>query len=161
MIVAAMQWFALVLTGAALAAAVSALLARSLFAMCIYLSATGALGAAAALALGAGDAGLAIALFAAVWTPLLLLAAMLLSARATKTVRRGVPWLSLLAAFAAVAAIFAVAPDLGAPVVDRSDATLAVSAWLAPLLLVAAAACVGVLGYGERGALQRSAERDL
>jgi len=36
----------------------------------------------------------------------------------------------------------------------------AVGFWLAPLLLVAAAACVGVLGYGERGALQRR-EREL
>lgn len=155
---AALHWLALGFACAALVVGVAALMARSLFAMCMYLAATSVLVAAATLALGAGDAALTLALFAAAWAPLLLLAAMLLTARAARGKRRGGPWFSLTAAVLAAAAMLFAVPDIGAPSAPAAIDVGAMSAWLAPLLLAAAAACVGLLGYGERGALQDHSE---
>lgn len=154
------QYVALALAVATLLVGFAALTARSLFVMCMYLAAAGALGAAAVLAIGAGDAALAVALFAAVWAPLLLLAGMLLSARAAKSVRRGLPWASLAAGAMAAGVVLVAAPELGQAPVSVAYAG-GLGAWLAPLLFVAAAVCVGLLGYGERGALQRHAEPEL
>lgn len=151
---AALHWLALGFACSAFVVGVAALMARSLFAMCMYLAATGVLAAAAVLALGAGDAGLTLALFAAAWAPLLLLAAMLLTARAAKAKRRGGAWFSLTAAALAAASMLWAAPDIGAPSAPAAIDLGAMSAWLAPLLLAATAACVGLLGYGERGPLQ-------
>jgi hypothetical protein len=153
-----LHWMALALAVAALFVGVGALLARSLFAMCMYVAGAGALAASALVALGAGDAALAVALSGAAWAPLLLLAAMLLSSRAAKPMRRGAPWFSLIAGIAAAAAVMFVVPDIGAAAVRRDGGESALGPWLAPLLLAAAAACVGMLGYGERGALQRHEE---
>jgi hypothetical protein len=155
-----LHWLALGFTCAAFVIAIAALMARSLFAMCMYLAAAGVLGAAAMLALGAGDAGLAAALFLAAWAPLLLLAAMLLTARATKAKRRSGPWFSLAAALVTAGGVLAVVPELGDAATPAAGGAGAIGAWLAPLLLVAAAACVGLLGFGERGALQQHAETE-
>ncbi|MEJ0060493.1 MAG: hypothetical protein WDM79_13370 [Terricaulis sp.] len=59
------------------------------------------------------------------------------------------------------AAVLWILPDLGAPTPARVAlaAEHALAPWLAPLLLVLAAACVGLLGFGERGALERHEER--
>ena len=88
-----LQVLALAAAGSALIVGVAALMARSLFAMCMYLAAFGALAACATLALGGGDAALAVALLAGALAPGCVLAAIVLSARAAKA-RRGVPWLS-------------------------------------------------------------------
>jgi len=154
----ALHWVALLLACATLAAAIATLTARSLFALCMHLAATGALAAATLLSLRAGDGALAAALVIAVWAPVLLLGAMLLSARAAKRFPR--PWTSLFAAALAGGAMLLALPDLGPAPPQMGAEAGAVGFWLAPLLLVAAAACVGVLGYGERGALQRR-EREL
>jgi hypothetical protein len=154
MIAASMHWLALVLGLAALVASVAALMARSLFAMCMCIAAAGALATGVLLALRAGDAGLVVALFSAAWAPILLLGTILLSVRSVKPMR-GAPWFSLAAAGAAGTAIMWVVPDLTPAAAQASGGEGAVGPWLAPLLLVAAAACVGLLGYGERGALQR------
>jgi hypothetical protein len=145
---------ALALTCGAVVVAIGALTARSLFALCMYVAAAAALAAGAALALGAGDAGLGLALFAAAWAPVLLLAAMLLSARTVKPTRRGAPWFSLVAACLAGAGVFFAVPDLGPAPIFAAPPGGGLGMWLAPALLAAAAACVGLLGYGERGALQ-------
>lgn len=137
--------------------AFAALTARSLFALCMHLAAFGALIAAALLSLGAGEAGLGAALVIAAWAPLLLLGAMLLSARAAKTLRKGAPWASLAAAALAGGVLLLALPDLKAPAAAASgDAPGAIGFWLAPLVLVAGATCVGLLGFGERGALRGS-----
>ncbi len=153
---AGLQWLALAFLCATAVTAVAALMARSLVAMCMYLAAAGVLAAAAMLALGAGDGALTLALFLAAWAPLLLLAAMLLTARATRAKRRGWPWFSLSAAIAAAAGVLFAVPDLGGAAAPAAANPGAIGAWLAPLLLAAAAACVGMLGYGERGALQHA-----
>jgi hypothetical protein len=156
---AGMDWLALALACAALAVATGAMLARSLFAMCMHLGAAGALTAAAVLGLGAGDVALPLALFAGAWAPVLLLAAMLLSARATRAARRRAPWFSILAAAAAGAGLWFIVPDLGPTAAPPPSAPhSALGAWLAPLILASAGACVGLLGYGERGAFQRRVE---
>ncbi len=153
---AALPWIALGLLGAALVAAFGAILARSLFAMCMHLMAAGASVAAMALVLGAGEGALALALFGAAWAPVLLLAAMLLSARAAKDTRRGWPWLSLIAATAALCAVWWPLLQLETRTdVGGAYVSIGMGFWLAPLLLVMAVACVGLLGYGERGALGR------
>lgn len=151
---AGMQWLALLLACAVVASAIGAIVARSLFSMCMYLLAAGALAAAVVLLLGAGEGALALALFAAAWAPVLLLAAMLLSARAVKPMRRGRPWLSMGAATVSAGAILWPAAELGARAAPASEMS-GLGFWLAPLIFATAAACLGLLGYGERGALGR------
>ena len=157
---AALHWLALGFACAAFVVGVAALMARSLFAMCMYLAATGVLAAAAVLGLRAGDAALAVVLFAAALAPVLLLAAVLLTARAAKGKRRSGAWFSLTAAALAAAAMLFAVPDIGAPSAPAAIDLGAMSAWLAPLVLATTAACVGLLGYGERGALQDHSETE-
>lgn len=150
------DWIALALMAGVAVAALGAATARSLYAMVMFLAAAGALTAAALLAQGAGDAALAQALAGAGAAPVLLLATLLLSARAAKQRRRLRPWLTIAAGSAAAGVILWTLPDLGvaSPVRVALTGEAAFSAWLAPLLLVAAAACCGMLGFGERGPLE-------
>ncbi len=144
----------LVLMGCALVGGCGAIFSRSLFAGCMHLTAVGASVAALILLLGAADGALALALFAAAWAPVLLLGAMVISARAAKTTTRGVPYVSLLAAAAAlVGAWWPLSEIIGQDAISE-QAPVAITFWLAPLLLVIAVACVGLLGYGERGAFE-------
>jgi hypothetical protein len=155
----AAHWLALVLMLAALAMAVAALMSRALFVMAMYLAACGAMSAAAFMLLSAGQSALAVALVFAVFAPLVVLAIILLSSRTAKAQSRPRPWLSGIAAIALAVAIFWVMPELGAPPA-RAPTPLpdAVGGWLAPLVFVVAAACAALLGYGERGALERRSE---
>jgi len=154
---AGMQILALAAASGALIVGVAALMARSLFAMCMYLAAFGALAACATLALGGGDAAVAVALLAGVLAPVFVLAAIVLSARAAKA-RRGVPWLSFAAAALSAGAVFVVLPEIGDVPDAIAPATSGVAFWLAPAMLAAAAACAAMLGYGERGALGEAAK---
>jgi len=150
------QLIALVLTLGAIAAALGAVTARALFASVMYLIVVAALAGAAILTLGVGDAALALFLLGVGVAPILLLGAILLSVRAAKPRRSGTPWLSIGASIAITAALAWGVADLG--VAGTGLATESVSPlapWLAPLVFVACAACVALLGYGERGALDR------
>lgn len=154
MIVDALGLLALALLGAALIAALGAITSRSLFATCMFLAAAGAAVAAMVVLLGAGNGALAVAVVAAAWTPVFLLAAVLLSARATKDGRRGVPRISVVVGVGVLAAVWWPLNELSAGSgADLQTATVGVAFWLAPLLLVVAAGVAVVLGYGERGAL--------
>jgi hypothetical protein len=152
------QALALVLVVTALATALGAIMSRSLLAMCAYIAAAGALAAAAALLLRSGEGALALALFAAAWAPVLVLSGVSLSARSAKPVRSRT-WLSVLAV--AGTSLIILAPLLAAPAAAPAtaqgggEATPGLGFWAAPLILVAAAGCVGLLGYGERGAFGR------
>lgn len=154
-----LPWLAVALLGVAIAAAIGALLARSLFVTCLNVTVTGVAVAAAVLLLCADDGGIALALFAAAWAPVLLMAAMLLSVRATKAQQpRRFPWLSLVGAAVAVAAIWWPLVEIArAAPVEIQNELAGLSFWLAPLVLVAGVACVGVLGFGERGSLRQRA----
>lgn len=149
----------------ALGAAVAAtgiVMARSVFAMAMYLAAMCAFGAAALLAMAQADAALALAAFGAGLAPASVLAVSALTVRAARP-RRRIAWLTvgaaLLAAGASGAWIAVSAPNLAhATASDAVD----VSPWYAPVLLAAALGALGLLGYGERGLFERSAglERD-
>lgn len=152
------QVLALVLLLGAVAAALEAITARSLLAMCGHLAAAGALIAAVVLLLGGGDGALAAALFAAVWAPVMLLGAVLLSTRAVKPLPRRRSWLSMIAAAGAAGVLLWSLTELpAAPAGEHADATLGIGFWIAPVILAAAAVCAGLLGYGERGAFGRKA----
>lgn len=152
-------WLALGLMLAALAAGLAAALARTLLAMCLYVCAACVAAAAAALALGAGAAALTLAVAGGAWIPVLLLMGMSLGGRVAKSHRLRRPWLS--AAFAAVLAVMlAWAANGQSPSADGALASIAPGAgpsgaWIAVLVFVAGSACVALLGYGERGVLER------
>lgn len=157
----AADWIAFAAICGAIATAVGAATARSLFATCMFAVTTSALAAIALLAFGAGDAALAQSLVGVGVFPFLFLAGLLLSARATRQRPGGRPWLTIAAAGGAAVLTFSVLPQIGAAGAEPvATAILTVAPWLAPLVLVAAAACVGLLGFGERGALERSAHEE-
>lgn len=155
-VASAAHFGALILMSAALACACGAATARSLFAMCMYLAAAAALTSATLLTLGAGAAALGVALFGVGLAPVMVLAALLLSARAVKPKRRGLAWITIAAAIAATGAMLWALPELSqarpAPMVPQFN----LSALLAFVLFPAIAAVVALLGYGERGALERT-----
>jgi len=149
---------ALVLLAGAALLALAALLSRSVLAACAQLAAAGALIAAMLALLGRGEGALVVALLAAGWAPVMLLGAMLLTSRINAAGAR-TPWFSIAAAAAASLALFWASVGW-APLLASAAAasTLSVGAWFAPLLLAVAAGCLGLLGHGERGALDHSGE---
>lgn len=160
------QWFALALSLGVIAAAFAAATVRSLFAMCMYLAAAAAMAAGVLLAQGRSDAALGAAIALGALAPLLILAALLLSARTAKPRRSGSPWLTIGAAAAAGVAVLWTVPDLRAvPVRIAMGAVAApqisIAALIAPLIFVSAAACLALLGFGERGALERQSALSL
>jgi len=149
----AVTWLAGVLALGAGVMAVAALRARSLFVTAACVAGVVALAAAAALLLGGGDGAVAMAAFGVAFAPLVIMAGVLLTARTARTTRGGL-WVSVVAVVAGLAAAAVIAPELGgAPAALLSHAPI--SLWLGALVFVAAAGCVAVLGYGERGVLQR------
>lgn len=157
MIAGALSILAVALASGAVVLAVAALTARALFVACAYLSGLAALAAAAALLMGAGDGALALAIFGVALAPVLILAAALLTAPAVRA-RRALPWLSISAAAFAAFVMFGATMDLAPRQIAAAHHADALGFWLTPLLLAAAAACVGLLGYGERGAFARRGE---
>lgn len=147
-------WLTLALVGALAAVALAMLAARSLFAVSVMAAALAALAAAVLMSAGGGDGAIALAAFGVGLAPVLVLAGVLLSARAVKSGKRRLPLLHVLAMAGGVAAIAAIAPELtaDAPVLRAVPGS---GVWLAALVFVAAVACIGLLGYGERGVLER------
>jgi hypothetical protein len=145
---------ALVLLGVVLALAVTALTARALFVTAVCCMLIAAAAAAAVLAGGGILPAIALLVFGAGLAPLWFLGGVLLSGAAVKARRRGPPWLTMLAALATAAIIVAVSPELGT---TRPAATqnIGIAALLAALMFVTAIVVTALLGYGERGALDR------
>ena len=112
---------------------------------------TGSGPAVAVLSLGGGDAALTLALFGAGLSPVLILAGVLLSAKAAKSYKRGPIFLAGGAAAAAGLAMLWPTSELGATVTPTISAQGAIGPWLAALLFATAIGCAGLLGYGERG----------
>jgi hypothetical protein len=139
---------ALILLAAGIAATV--LGARSLLSVAVSIAAVCGCAAGALLALGQGEGALGLALLGAGVAPVLLLAGVLLSGRAVQPKARGLPWLTIGAAGAAAAAMLWTAPMIEpteAIAAPRGAAPLALTA----VVFVAVAACVALVGYGERG----------
>ncbi len=152
MLAQALPWMAVIAILLAAAVAIAVLAARSLFGVAIAIAPLCACAAAAMLANGHGEAALAVALLGVGVAPTLLLGAMLLSNRAVKPRTRGLPWFSIAAAGAAGAAMLWAAPtlDLPHPVAAPHDG---MPVAVAAIVFVALAACIALLGYGERGVL--------
>ncbi|MGD9967005.1 MAG: hypothetical protein AB7T59_10820 [Hyphomonadaceae bacterium] len=150
-----LQWLALALLGVAMIAAFGAMSARSLFVAVMHLAAAGVAVASVVLLLGSGEGALAVALLAAAWAPVLLLGAMLLSARAAKPPRALPTMLGWLGATIALPLLWWPLVELSAHAPTASLATTGSSSWIAPLVFVLAVVCLALLGYGERGALTR------
>jgi hypothetical protein len=147
-------WLAAILAAGAIVLAIAALTARSLFVMSIALSGVAGLAAGVLLALGAGDGALNLVLVGAGLAPIILLAGVLLSARAAKAQQRGVLWLCLAAVALAVAAVAAIAPELLNASTIARPANAPSSVWLAVLIATVATAVAALLGYDERGVLE-------
>ncbi len=154
-----LSWIAVAAMLLGLGAAVAVLSARSLISACVALAALCACAAAAMLALGYADGALALALLGGAVVPVLLLGGVLLTSRAVKPRARRLPWLSIIAAALAGAAMLWAAPtlDLQQPV---QAPPAGVSIALVALVFAAVAACVALLGYGERGVLGARDGRD-
>jgi hypothetical protein len=154
-----LSWLAVAAMLLGAGAAVAVLWTRSLFSACVGLAALCACAAAALLALGYADGALAIGLLGVAIAPVLLLGGVLLASRSVKPRVRRLPWLSIMTAALAGLAMIWAAPSLDlqqtiqAP---RGGASIAMVA----LVFTAVAACVALLGYGERGALSARNDRD-
>lgn len=146
-------WLATVLALGAGVVALAALRARSLFVLAACVAGASSLAAGALVLLGAGDGAVALAAFGVGVAPVVLMGGVLLSARTAKTTRSA-PWIGMIAVAAGIGAAALLAPELG-----RASAGPVqigpVGLWIGMLVFVAAAAVVGLLGYGERGALGR------
>jgi hypothetical protein len=150
-----LHWLALSLLGVAVASSFGAIVARSLFVTAMHLIGAAVSVAAIVLLLGAGEGALGAALLAAAWAPVLLLAAMLLSTRAAKLAHAGAALLGWVSAALALPLVWWPLSELGVRAQTTATATIGMSFWIAPLLLVLAAVCLALLAYGERGAMAR------
>lgn len=150
-------WLALALIAGVAACAFAAATARSLVAACLSLWAMAALAVAALLSLGRNDVALAMALLAACLAPLLLFGTLLLSARVAKASKRRAPYITVLGAAVVVGAMVWALRDLPAAA-PAQPADASALFFAAPLVLAAVAGAIGLLGFGERGALEKFAE---
>jgi len=145
----------LVLAGIALTLAGAALRARALFVASVFGGLIAATASAALLAGGAVLPAVALTLFGAALLLVWILGGMLLSGNSVKATRRGAPWLTLVAAFAAAGLIMAVAPELSATHAAPRTEPEGLPALLAALMFVAGVVVLGLIGYGERGTFER------
>lgn len=148
-----------VASGVLVVLSMTALAARALFVACV----TGALMSAVAgltlMSEGASAAAIAVVVLGVCLFPTWLLGGMVLSANAAKDSRRRGPWLISLAALATAAVILAASPELITTANIAVPETAGLPALLAALMFVAGVCVIGLIGYGERGALSGVSER--
>jgi hypothetical protein len=149
----AAPWMAVSAVILALIAAAAVFMARSLFTLAMSIAAFCACMAGGVAALGFGDASLALAVFGAAIAPVVLLGGMLLTARSVKPRKSALPWLSIVAALGAAAAMLWAIPtiDLSASITKAQGSS---GADVVAVLFAACVGCIAVLGYGERGVLE-------
>ena len=140
----------------AIAAACAAATARSLVSMSFSVFVCAAFTATALFVLGRGGAALDIALLGAGLAPCIVLAMLLLSARATRSGKRMPPWVTIAAASILCAVVFLSLPQLPALPARADNAEAGLAFWLAAIVFVTGVSCLGLLGFGERGALTRA-----
>lgn len=153
-------WLAAALALGVVVLAIATWRARSLLASAAAIAAMSALAASALLLLGGGDGALALAAFGVGVAPIVLLGVVLLSARTAKSERGGL-LVQGVAFLAAVGVAILIAPEFSEQAASRGRHAPA-PLWLGLMIFVAAAACVALLGYGERGVLgRRETGRDV
>jgi len=144
---------ALVFALLALVAAAGAAVARAHFVMTMLLTATALFAGLTLMSLSQASAALTLVVMGGGVLPVLFLGAVLLSTRAVRSKRRGGGvWMVLLAGAAAGIVVWA-SQDIPARSPPQA-LPVGSPAWLGALLLAAAIVCVGLLGYGERGAFE-------
>jgi hypothetical protein len=144
----------IVLLVLALCSAVAAFVARSFLVIAAHLVLIGASTGAALLAGGDGRAAALLLAVCSGWGAFIVVATSLLSARTHGAVAVGA---TLLPTLAAGAVLVTAASGLGALRLAPPVTLASLSpheGWIAVLLLVGGAGLLGVLGYGERGALE-------
>ncbi len=144
------QALAAVFALAAALAALAALQVRALFATAMGLAGASACAAAALVALGAGEGALAIALFGGALAPVMLLAGVLLSARAAKALPRKPIWFGIGAAALLGALLMWAAPELAAAPAPPAPQAV-IGPWIAAIVFVAGLGVAALIGFGERG----------
>ncbi|MBI3440129.1 MAG: hypothetical protein HY054_16010 [Proteobacteria bacterium] len=145
----------LLLNVIALGVAVAALRTRALFVagVCVSLLTTAV--CAALLISGAVVAAIALTACGAALLPVWSLGGALLSGNAVKAGRRRVSWLALGAVVGAIGLVAAVVPDLTVSHARVVAEPQGLPVLLSALMFVAALSAVALIGYGERGALDR------
>lgn len=138
---------ALALAGAAfmIAACLGAALVRSLFAVLAFMMAAALAAAIALIALGAPSAALATGLIAACFATALMLGGVLLTARAAKERPARARLFALAGAPLAIGAILFASPA-AAPTIEQGPPPVVSTLALAALVIVGAAAALGLLG---------------
>lgn len=149
----AVVWLSIGLAIGALVAAVAMLRSRSLFVMAVSLAAALALGSAALVLLNGGDGALAMAVVGVGLAPFVLMSGLLLGGRTAKPAPRWAVVFGVAAAAAGGMVGVLIAPELSAA--PRASAGSVDGLMIGALIVVASAACAGLLGYGERGVLER------
>ena len=144
-----------VLSGVLLALAMTALAARALFVACVSGAIMSAVVGLALLANGAVLPAIGLLVLGVGLFPTWLLSGMLLSTNAAKDNRGRASWLTLLAALATTAVIVAVTPELATTRNVSFPEPAGLPALLAAIMLVAGVSVIGLIGHGERGALER------
>jgi uncharacterized membrane protein len=155
------QWLGVALLALAFAAAIGVMLARSLFALCMHVFTTGVAIAAFVALVGDADAGLVTAA-AVIAASVLMIWGVTLTARAVKaSPLPGSGIVRVLGSLGAGALLIAMAaPQVALPApAPHQGGEPQIAVWIAPLMLTLAVACLGLLGFGERGALE-PAEKD-
>jgi hypothetical protein len=142
--------FALVACGFALATA----LTRTMFLVVLFSCALAVCVSVAVFGMGGADGALALTLVSVAWTPIILLGGVLLTTRSARRTRWTKSAPAVLAAAASFGAITWASPELMVGAAPGLEVGAPIEG-VAPLMLAAALACVGLLGYGERGALQQ------
>lgn len=149
---------ALALIAMAAVCAFAAATTRSLVTLALALAACATFATAALLCVNQPVVALALAVLGAGLTPAMTFAALALSARVVKGRKRRIPFVAIAGGVGVVAALTWALPDLsGAPVSQGRDS--AALFLLAAMVFAGAATLVGVLGFGERGALEVFAGR--
>jgi hypothetical protein len=157
----AADWLALALLCAALACALGAALARSLFAMTLSIAACGVCAGVAALARAQEMAGLAQALIWLGVAPIVLLGALLLTTRTARSRKRRPPYAAMIAALAALAIpVWPAILEFRYALTPAALELAPIAALLGALAFVVAVFALGALGFGERGLFARARADD-
>lgn len=126
--------------------------ARALFAAVMYFAVAAAVVAAALAVRGYGLAALACAVLGIGLGSSLLLGVVLLTSRSVKPRRAAFAWATVAAACVALMGLFWLLPAIAPQGPSIAVAAPAINPWLAALGFGSAIGCVGMLGFGERGA---------
>jgi len=148
-----------VFVAVALSLALFALANRSLFVSCILCMLVAAAASVVFTIQGAILAAIAVACLGVGLVPVFVLGGMLVSSTSVKSRRSRTPWLTAVAVLAASGVVLMLVPDLAATPAAARPAPQGHDVLIVAILFVAGATAISLIGYGERGVLERSSGR--